>query len=64
MAGLSIRVLRYDAKTGETREVSAREWSVDTMPNLPLIDTRWPLCLCWKCKGNGTKAEVPSTRRR
>ncbi|MGX1543109.1 hypothetical protein [Streptomyces adustus] len=35
-------------------KVSARERSVDTMPNLPLIDTRWPLCECYSCQGNGT----------
>ncbi|MGW4345579.1 hypothetical protein ACWEL8_10960 [Streptomyces sp. NPDC004690] len=64
MAGLSIRVYKIDGETGETEEVSAREWSVDKMPNLPLIDTRWPLCLCWKCNGNGTKGEVVSPRRR
>ncbi|MFC7825609.1 hypothetical protein [Streptomyces sp. NPDC057375] len=54
MAGLSIRVYKYDAATKETREVSAREWSVDTMPNLPLLDDRWPLCQCHRCRGNGT----------
>jgi hypothetical protein len=37
------------------REVSAREWSVDSMANLPLIDERWPLCQCYRCcQGNGT----------
>ncbi|MGW2782671.1 hypothetical protein ACWC3X_15715 [Streptomyces populi] len=54
MAGLSIRVYRYDADTKEMHEVSAREWSVDTMPNLPLLDARWPLCECYRCQGNGT----------
>ncbi|MFI1418951.1 hypothetical protein ACH4VX_13320 [Streptomyces sp. NPDC020731] len=58
MTGLSIRVLRYNAATKEMHEVSAREWSIDTMPNLPLIDTRWPLCRCWKCKGEGTPGEL------
>ncbi|MET7828514.1 hypothetical protein ABZT23_28020 [Streptomyces sp. NPDC005386] len=54
MAGLSIRVYHYDADTKEMHEVSAREWSVDSMPNLPLIDERWPLCQCYRCQGNGT----------
>ncbi len=54
MAGLSIRVYKYDATTKEMSEVSAREWSVDTMPNQPLIDARWPLCQCHRCQGNGT----------
>ncbi|WEH15026.1 hypothetical protein [Streptomyces sp. VNUA24] len=54
MAGLSIRVYTYDAATKEMREVSAREWSVDSMPNLPLLDDRWPLCECHRCQGNGT----------
>ncbi|AIR98341.1 hypothetical protein [Streptomyces glaucescens] len=52
MAGLSIRVYKYDAATKEMREVSAQEWSIDTMPNLPLIDTRWPLCECYRCRDN------------
>ncbi len=56
MAGLSIRVFKYDAATKEMREVSAREWSVDKMPNVPLIDTRWPLCECYRCQGNGSPA--------
>jgi hypothetical protein len=62
MAGLSIRVLRYDAKTGETREVSAREWSIDALPNQPLIDGRWPLCQCYRCKGEGTPGELRRRR--
>lgn len=40
MAGLSIRVYTYDAPTRETREIGAREWSVDSMPNLPLLGDR------------------------
>ncbi|WP_167534485.1 hypothetical protein [Streptomyces tendae] len=47
---------KYDAATKEMREVSAREWSVDKMPNVPLIDTRWPLCECYRCQGNGSPA--------
>ncbi|MET9847533.1 hypothetical protein [Streptomyces ossamyceticus] len=54
MAGLSIRVYTYDATTKEMREVRTREWSVDKMPNQPLIDDRWPLCECHRCRGNGT----------
>ncbi|MFJ8003301.1 hypothetical protein [Streptomyces fagopyri] len=54
MAEFSIRVYRYDADTKEMHEVSTLERSVDTMPNLPLIDTRWPLCECYSCQGNGT----------
>ncbi|MBL3665632.1 hypothetical protein JL475_06370 [Streptomyces sp. M2CJ-2] len=54
MTGLSIRVYKYDAATKEMREVSAREWSVDALPNRPLLDTRWPLCRCYRCRGNGT----------
>lgn len=54
MTGLSIRVYKYDAATKEMCEVSSREWSVDALPNQPLIDGRWPLCRCWKCKGEGT----------
>ncbi|WP_314412498.1 hypothetical protein [Streptomyces sp. DSM 40484] len=54
MAGLSIRVYTYDATTKEMREVRAREWSVDKMPNQPLLDDRWPLCECHRCRGNGT----------
>lgn len=63
MTGLSIRVYRFDTQTGETREVSARRWSVDTLPNQPLIDSRWPLCECPKCKGQGTPGEWPRQRR-
>ncbi|WP_167530020.1 hypothetical protein [Streptomyces calvus] len=58
MTGLSIRVLKYDAATKEMHEVSAREWSIDTMPNLPLLDTRWPLCQCYRCRGEGTPGEL------
>lgn len=58
MTGLSIRVLKYDTTTGKMCEVSAREWSVDTMPNLPLLDTRWPLCECYRCRGEGTPGEL------
>ncbi|GEK00070.1 hypothetical protein TNCT1_23460 [Streptomyces sp. 1-11] len=57
MTGLSIRVYRIDGETGKTEEVSAREWSMDTLPNLPLIDARWPLCQCHRCQGEA------STRR-
>lgn len=54
MTGLSIRVYKYDAATKEMHEVSAREWSIDTMPNLPLLDARWPLCQCYRCRDEGT----------
>ncbi|MEN3585000.1 hypothetical protein AAH978_12715 [Streptomyces sp. ZYX-F-203] len=50
MTGFTIRVYTYDATTKEMREVSAREWSVDKMPNQPLIDDRWPLCECHRCR--------------
>ncbi|MFE4085429.1 hypothetical protein [Streptomyces sp. YIM B13502] len=33
------------------REVSGLEWPIDTMPNVPLIDTRWPLCECYLLPG-------------
>ncbi|MFB8348967.1 hypothetical protein [Streptomyces niveus] len=52
----------YDAATKEMREVSARKWSVDAMPNLPLIDDRWPLCQCHRCKGEGTPGELRRQR--
>ncbi|MER6135325.1 hypothetical protein [Streptomyces sp. NPDC001815] len=30
-------------------------WAVlAAMPNLPLIDTRWPLCECYRCQGKDT----------
>lgn len=64
MAGLSIRVYKYDAATKEMRKVSAREWSVDKT----LIDTRWPLCECYRCQGSGSPARrcpnCPSTTDR
>ncbi|MEU5251458.1 hypothetical protein [Streptomyces longwoodensis] len=60
MAGLSIRVYRIDGEAGKTQEVSAREWSVGAMPNLPLIDTRWPLCECHRCRDN----DFPAPSRR
>jgi hypothetical protein len=50
MTGLSIRVYKYDAATKEMHEVSAREWSIDKMPNQPLIEDRWPLCECHRCR--------------
>ncbi|MFF3710426.1 hypothetical protein [Streptomyces phaeochromogenes] len=54
MAGLSIRVYKYDASTGETCEVSSWSAEIDELPNLPLLDARWPLCECYRCRGNGT----------
>lgn len=62
MAGLSIRVLKYNPETKEMREVSAREWSIDKMSNQPLIDWRWPLCRCYRCKGEGTPGELRRRR--
>jgi hypothetical protein len=58
MAGLSIRVYEVDGKTGARREVSTREWSFDALPNEPLIESRWPLCRCHRCKGEGTPGEL------
>ncbi|MER5821019.1 hypothetical protein ABT086_01590 [Streptomyces mirabilis] len=37
------------------------EWSVDIMPNLPLIDERWRLCECYLCQGNGTLTSADLT---
>ncbi|MEV5009161.1 hypothetical protein [Streptomyces sp. NPDC055692] len=53
---------RVDGETGATREVSTREWSLDKMPNEPLLTTQWPLCRCYRCKGNGTMGEMRRQR--
>ncbi len=52
----------YDPATKETREVSEREWSFDSMPEGSPIDTRWPLCMCRRCKGEGTPGELRRQR--
>lgn len=62
MAGLTIRVYTYNPATRETREVSEREWSFDSMPDGSPIDTRWPLCMCRRCKGEGTPGELRRQR--
>ncbi|MGW7356638.1 hypothetical protein ACWGI0_08305 [Streptomyces sp. NPDC054802] len=65
MTHLSIRVLKYNAETKEMREVSSWSKKVEELPNQPLMDARWPMCECWKCKGNGTKGEMaPRSQRR
>ncbi|GAA2246455.1 hypothetical protein GCM10010145_11850 [Streptomyces ruber] len=57
MAGLSIRVYKYDARTKEMREVSAWSGEFEKLPNLPLLDDRWPLCECHRCRpGRGRPA--------
>lgn len=54
MTHLSITVYKYNPETKETRQVSSWSKKVEELPNQPLMDGRWPMCECWKCKGKDT----------
>lgn len=61
MTHLWIKVYDYSAETKQMREVKSWSAKVEELPNAPLIDDRWPLCRCHRCKGEGTPVRRPGT---